>query len=275
MISILLHLTLAWGYSIKVAKVAKDQHAHSLPPPTTLIGAVVKQLAKRDGAGEVAVVGGLLSSSAQKYADLFRAASSYLDPSSILESKTGIGKYWEDPLRYQVLQFQKKKRRGDPKYRFNIVPAGKVYCPGSRLVAGYLVDKSIAEKMLGPEWRRKILDACYGVTCLGAKEGRVSVEDVELNEAKQLGSGEFITRFYHPVHLIQEVLDITDKIYGMGGTYVERFWTKSYIWGEEPSTEEYLIPGTRDPVLSCRMRVIPSTGVRVYGVGDDGLAVPA
>jgi len=273
MISLRIELVFAWGYSIKAKKVAKAQYAHSLPPPTTLIGAISKGLAKASGRGEILLTDGKLMSPAATYATIFKYASAFLQPE--LDSKRGIGKYWEDPLRYQILQFQKSGRRADPTYRFGLLPTGKVYCPSAKMVVGYLVDEASAEHLLGADWDKRLTSAAYSITHIGAKESITTVEDVELTEADIIKDREFETRFYIPAKAVEDILDVETGPYGLGGTYVESFWNVGYEWGVEQNDIEYIVPGLRDPIISCRMRVKPVKGVLSYMVGEDGVAVSA
>jgi len=271
--SLRINLELAWGYSVKAKKVAKAQYAHPLPPPTTLIGALSKGLARASGKGEIMMSGGKLASQTAAYADMFKYASAFLLPET--ENLTGFGKYWEDPLRYQILHFQKPHRRGDPTYRFGLIPAGKVYCPSAKMVVGYLVDEAVARNVLGEEWENKLIYAGYSVTCIGAKESITAVEKVELSEATIITDGEFETRFYIPARAVADIVDVKAGPYGLGGTYVESFWDIGYEWGVERKDVEFIVPGIRDPVISCRMKVKPAKGSLSYMVGEDGIAIPA
>jgi CRISPR-associated protein Cas5a/b/c len=271
MMSLRVELVFAWGYSVKSKKVSKAQHAHVLPPPTTLIGALSKGLAKTLGRGEIIESQGKLASPAKDYASMFEAASAYVE--FVKDDATGFGKYWEDPLRYQILQFQKPHRRADPTYRFGLVPAGKVYCPSAKMVLGYLVNEVIAGKILGAEWYRQLINAAYSITHIGSKESITAVEKVELKGTEPIKSGELETRFYLPAFAVAEVIDVEQGPYGLGGTYIESFWKIGYEWGVEQQSIDYIVPGSRDPVISCKMKVKPAPNVESYMVGEDGLTV--
>ncbi|MEM4494593.1 MAG: type I-A CRISPR-associated protein Cas5a [Candidatus Caldarchaeum sp.] len=271
MMSLTLELTVVWGYSIKAKKVAKSQHAHPLPPPSTLIGAIAKGLAQQDNSGETILTNSKIASRAQHYTHIFRAASTYLDtrPNGL----PYMGKYWEDPIRYQILQFQREERRHLPNFRFNIVPAGKVYSPSSRLVVGYLIDEAAAKKTLGEQWENRLCAAAYMLTHLGSKESIVAVEEVELREASKHNGQNFETRFYQKAGLVRDARVVDRGPYGLGGIYVETFWENDYNWGAEPASVEYIVPGSRDPVTSCKMTVTPNPRSYVYMVGEDGIVI--
>jgi len=279
MFGVLMRLRFAWGFSIKVPKEAKAQSAYSIPPPTTLIGAVCRYLAVSQGLGEAVIYEEkrkkVMASAVSRYAPMFRAASAFYE--HFFGRPRSLGKYWEDPLRFQVLQFQKKPRRGLPDYRFNLVPAGKVFFPGGIVVAGLLGSEEEAEKVLGDRWPELLRDACYAVTCLGSKEGIVEVEEVEIIRPVSTIRGEFETRFYQRRDLIKDVIEVVPSpaSFGLSGTYIERFWEIGYEWGEHQEQVEYVVPGTRDPVTSCAMKVRPVDHALVCVVGDDGIAVPS
>lgn len=279
MFGVLMRVRLAWGFSVKVPKEAKAQSAYSVPPPTTLIGAVCRHLASSSGLGETVVQERrkkwVLASAASRYSSVFKAAAAFYVYAKDYGAQ--LGKYWEDPLRFQIHQFQKPNRRGLPQYRFNLIPAGKVFFPGGEMVVGLLGEEEEAARTIGDRWAVKLRDACYAVTCIGSKEGIVEVEEVEVMESLSPIRGDFETRFYQRMDLIREVLgvDYESAPYGLAGTYVERFWETGYEWGVQQRPVEYVVPGRRDPVISCRMRVRPVNGALVYMVGDDGIAVPA
>ncbi|GBC71631.1 hypothetical protein HRbin02_01416 [Candidatus Calditenuaceae archaeon HR02] len=279
MFGVLMRVRFAWGFSVKAPKEAKAQSAYSVPPPTTLIGAVSKHLSSSSGLGETVVYQvskkEVIASAASRFSSVFRAASAFYDNER--SGRFPLGKYWEDQIRYQVLQFQKPTRRGLPQFRFNLIPAGKVYFPGGEMVVGLLGSEEEVRKTIGDQWAVKLRDACYAVTSIGSKEGIVEVEEVEVMESLSPISGEFETRFYQRMDLIEEVLEIDygSAPYGLAGAYVERFWEMGYGWGVQQRPVEYIVPGRRDPVTSCRIRVRPTRNAAVYLVGKDGIAVPA
>jgi len=272
MLGIRVNFTFSWGFSVKVPKEAKAQSAYSIPPPTTLIGAVCKNLAHVKNVGETIMENKKLASAASKYSKMFRAAAAFYDTNEKM-----LGKYWEDPIRYQIAQFQRKERRGLPDYRFNIIPSGKIYFPNGRIVAGFLISEEVAEELLGESWETDLEQACYTITCLGSKESIVAVDDVIMMKDLQPFKSEFTTRFYQRATFLdkEEVVAVPSGFYSFSGIYVERFWDINYDWGVQPKQVEYVVPGLRDPVVSCVMRARPARDAVVYNVGEDGIAVPA
>ncbi|MDW8042937.1 MAG: type I-A CRISPR-associated protein Cas5a [Nitrososphaerota archaeon] len=273
--SLTIDLRLCWGFSVKTPLVSKVQHAYSSPPPpTTIIGAISKPLCVMGKTGELITVSqmgkAVIGSSAELYKDIFASASAFFVEEEGGEKR--VGKYWEDIVRYQILQFQRPSRRGDPLYRFNVVPTGKIYMPSGLLTLGLLVKEELAEEKLGKDWEHKLLVAANSITALGSKEGIVSVEQADLRKAVMIGR-EYRTRFYHPKRLVEDVLEYGGGPYALSGVYTESFWALDYRWVGEPETEEYIIPGSRDPVSSCWMRIKLAERHDAYRVGDDGLAV--
>ncbi|MDW8074054.1 MAG: type I-A CRISPR-associated protein Cas5a [Nitrososphaerota archaeon] len=275
MMSLTIDVRLCWGFSVKTPFVSKAQHAYSSPPPpTTVIGAISKPLSVMNKAGELTTVTlekkVRIASSAELYKNIFASASAFFVEQE--DGKQQIGKYWEDIVRYQTLQFQKPERRGEPKFRFNVVPAGKIYMPSGLVTLGLLVKEDVAEEKLGKDWEHKLLVAASMITSLGSKEGIVVVENVDLRKTEAAGR-EFRTRYYHPKRLIGEVMALEGGPYALTGIYTELFWELDYHWGDEPKTEEYVIPGSREPVSSCWMKLRLVEGAEAYKVREDGLAV--
>ncbi len=272
MMALCIKARLCWGFSIKTPMVSKTQHAFSIPPPTTIIGAVTRRLAMMKGFGEVVHLTGesdVLASPTELFKKIFRSASAY-----IMESEDGprLGKYWEDIVRYQIFKFQKPNRRMDPALRYNIVPSGKVYMPSGLINFGLLVREDYAEEILGKDWETIIIEAAYSVTNIGSKESIVSIEDVSLEKTVKIDR-EYKTRYYHPKRLVTDVLSVDPAPYALEGTYIERFWKIDYLWGVEPDGEEYIVPGSRDPIISCLMKIRLVSDAEAYKIGDDGLAV--
>lgn len=275
MMSLTVDVRLCWGFSVKTPMVSKAQHAYSSPPPpTTIIGAISKPLCVMNEAGELITVPlgkkVRMASSAELYKNIFASASAFFVEEE--DGKKQIGKYWEDKVRYQILQFQKPQRRGEPQYRFNVVPAGKIYMPSGLLTLGLLVREDVAEEKLGKDWEHRLLMAANSITSLGSKEGIVVVENADLGKAEPAGR-EFRTRYYHPKRLVGEVIELDGGPYALTGVYTELFWELDYYWGGEPKAEEYVVPGSRDPVSSCWMKLRLVEGAEAYKVRDDGLAV--
>ncbi|MEN3047868.1 MAG: type I-A CRISPR-associated protein Cas5a [Candidatus Caldarchaeales archaeon] len=273
--SLTIDVRLCWGFSVKTPLVSKAQHAYSSPPPpTTIIGAVSKPLCVMGRKGEIIAVPrkgeSTLGSSAELYKDIFASASAFFTVEE--DGERHIGKYWEDIVRYQTLQFQKPVRRSLPRYRFNVVPAGKVYMPSGLMRLGLLVREESAEEMLGKDWEHSLLVAANSITAIGSKESIVSVEGADLRKAAVAGR-EFKTHYYHPKRLVEEVLEYGGGPYDLSGVYTESFWAVDYLWAGEPESEMYVVPGSRDPVSSCWMRIRLTNGSEAYKVGEDGLAV--
>lgn len=245
-----------WGYSIKVPSIGKSQPSLILPPPSTLIGAIVQPIAKHRKIGETITKDGKVFGTLNLYQALFRGASCRL---------VGKGTYWEDINRYIIALFQNKSRRFDPNYRFNAIPTGKVYLSGQKIKAIFVLDEKAAFDVLGETWHEEILTAGYEITRIGNKESIVSVEQVKLDNASEI-SGKVTTSLYFPIgsaHVIDG-----------GEFFFADFWTSDYQLGEEPSIERYVVPASRAPIVESSTLKVDVKGA-AYSNGEDTIIVAA
>ena len=234
-------LRLHWGFSI-VNPTTKAKFAFYLPPPTTLVGAL--SYYKFRGKDSVSI-GKSFGSPAYKL-DGVRATAKLLS----------YGTYIEDIVRNVVNLFQGKKtdkgipRRLNPKYRFNVIPTGKVYSPNGMLVAVYITSTLTKEELEKMSW---------GITRIGCKECLVSVEDVEIGEAQKV-SGVVETSYYFPA---------TVKIVeGEEFVTCTTFWDKEvYVWGKKVNPITYALPLLITyPLTSVEVKV---EATESYKVGDE------
>ncbi len=96
------------------------------------------------------------------------------------------GAYTEDIIRNVISYFQRKERRENPRYIYGVIPTGKVYMPNGMLVVVYVTDSMSKEELEKLSW---------SITRIGGKECLVSVENVEIGEAKKV-SGRVKTSYY-------------------------------------------------------------------------------
>jgi len=266
---LLIQARLAWGFSIKRPFVSKGQPSYTTFPPTTLIGAISYPLAKIKGSGELIIKRGKIYSVAEEFKDIFKAASAIITQEK-RDAPSGV--YWEDINRYQILQFQKDVRRGDPMFRFGTVPSGKVMGPGSMVRIIYLVDEEEARNVLGSSWDQILIEAGYSITRIGSRESIVSVEKVDLGEPVMMVN-ELCTRYPHPKDIIQTGFtpkECPDKEYN--GWYEEVFWDNTYEWRDILTYRTFIVPGTRNPVFNGWIRIRLKDGVKGYLIEEDGIA---
>lgn len=230
-------LKLHWGFSIVLPSASKSKPAVFLPPPTTLIGAL--SYGKYRGL-DTMTISNRLGSPAYNLPKV-RATARFSDD-------VAGGAYVEDIVRNVIMYFQRptKERRLNPKYMHGIVPTGKVYVPNSDIMVVYITDSMTKEELEKLSW---------SITRLGCKECLVSVEDVEVGEAKRV-SGRMRTKYYFP--------DIV-RVLGGNFDYVD-FWDEDgFIWGKEGKRTRYVLPITRYPLRSVEVTVEAKEAYEVGG----------
>jgi len=222
---------LHWGYSVSYPTASKEKRATLIPPPTTLIGALsYGKFRGLDASGD------LKASPAISFVDKVRVASARLE---------GQATYIEDIVRNVVSYFQRGKRKTEKRYTYNAIPTGKIYSPGSLLKLVYVT--SFPED----ELRR----LSWSITRLGAKEGLVSVEDVEVGRAEEV-KGWVTTGYYFKASIPHRMGD---------AVYVD-FWEGGMVWGEEAKLVRYVIPMKQVPFRSSELEV---EAQEAYRVGDE------
>ena len=224
-----------WGFSVVKPTAAKAKSAFYLPPPTTLIGALSYYKFRGIDTDNVGKLGG---SPAYRLKGV-KATAKLLS----------YGTYIEDVVRNIVSYFQRPERRLDPNYKFNVVPTGKVYSPGGIMVVVYVTDSLSAKALEKMSW---------GIIRIGCKECLVSVEDVEIGEAKRV-SGAVNTSYYFP--------DTVKIIEGDEFAEYVMFWDENaYLWGKEGRPIRYVLPLRTYPLSSKEVKV---EAKEAYQVGDE------
>ena len=234
-------LRLHWGFSISYPQASKAKPSYYLPPPTTLIGALSygkfrgidnKTYNNRTGSPALEL--------------RVRAAAAY--------DKSFVGGYVEDIIRNVIMYFQRKSSEGEEKksrrmlekLRYGVVPTGKVYAPNQIIKVVYVadMDKSELERL------------SWSIVRLGCKECLVSVEDVEIGEAKRV-KGRLKTSYYFPatVNVIEK-----EKV-----TYVEFWDTDGFVWGKMGKPVTYAIPVVGYPLRSYEVTVEANEAYEVGG----------
>lgn len=153
------------------------------------------------------------------------------------------------------------KRRFLPKYRTSAILVGKTYIAGE-FVAAYLLNEEMVSKALS-EGLNKLSLAAWNITRLGSKESIVSINNVELLEAKKLEKDTVTTLFYFPKSLLSESESI------QGNYYIETFWEGG--WGREYFRRpvDYVIPGEKMPIESSPITVRLSNRAIAYQVKEE------
>ncbi len=228
-------LRLHWGFSVVKPGSAKAKQSFYLPPPTTLIGA----LSYGEFRGiDTAKFGQLQGSPAYEYYANVKATAKLVSEAT----------YSEDIIKNVISYFQRKKRWTDPKYIYGVIPTGKVYMPNGEIVAIYVTNSLTKEKLEKLSW---------SITRIGCKECLVSVESVEIGEAKKV-SGKVKTCYYFPSNV---------KIVGSKGfTEYANFWDQNgYLWSKEGSLVKYVLPLRLYPLASREVEVEANEAYEVDG----------
>lgn len=278
MIGLRIEVIFHWGFWTRTPNTSRYQPSLSIPPPTTLLGALVNPIISLNLSkinGEVILNDRKPSSPVIEFIDMIAASSFYYYNSQ-------YAFIYDDINKYITLHFQTKTkdkpeekdaggRRYLLKYRSGALKVGKVVAPSSKGVVCYLIDEDKAEKLLGNDWKKSIQIAAYNINRIGSKESIVSVESVKMIEdIKSISTPSKVrTKCYIPLKYV-DVTQLKDQY------YVERFWSGGWSRGADASREheDYIIPGTRMPISSKPIEV-SLTDCRAYKIEQDEVLVVA
>lgn len=244
-----------WGYWVRIPSTSKIQPSFSLPPPTTLIGAlsfplIRKGLIKYEGQ---AIGESIPFSDSEKEVSIKSSSTLLIQAVKACSAHlTGKAMYWEDLNKYNTLLFQQFTRSTDEekkaggrrylkKYLTGALPTGKVFYPDGGLVIAYLLDETFMNALLGAFWKSSVEEACWSITRVGSKESLFSVRKVDVIDLKET-EGMIKTQFYFPSH-IGEVEDNQHF-------YRENFWQGGWGQRDYPKFVEYIVPGHKAPIKS-------------------------
>jgi CRISPR-associated protein Cas5 subtype I-A len=262
LIGLRVEVTFHWGFWVRAPFTSKYQESLPIPPPTTLIGALVEPLLTLgyiEGVkGELIVkeeVGDRkkknLMSPIALFKDIIPSTSLYF------KSKNVKGLRYEDINKYVTLHYhgihreEPGKRRYAMEYRTGALHVGKVSFPSGEGTICYLINEGNAKKLMGMKWRDKVKSAAYNITRVGSKESIVNVERVDIIEnVREIKiPSEIETKCYIPLKLIDQ-RSLEGAYY-----YIERFWIYGWSREEEATYEDFVIPGVRLPIYSDCIKV--------------------
>jgi CRISPR-associated protein Cas5a/b/c len=226
-------LKLHWGFSVSVPSASKAKASFLLPPPTTLKGAL--SFAKYKGIDSLN--GG---SPAKEFEEVFAFARF---------SDDTVASYSEDVVRNVVLLFQREDRRVDKKFWFNIIPTGKVLSPSGKLMAVFVTNKINKDELGKMAW---------SIIRIGSKESLVSVEEVEVGEAKEVKGKTVNTKYYFPASAKVVPRDQSFLIYA-------NFWEGGYDFGKKAKPVRYALPLQKFPIKSIEVKVEAEKAFEVGG----------
>ncbi|QIW22819.1 type I-A CRISPR-associated protein Cas5 [Sulfolobus sp. S-194] len=229
-------LKLHWGFYVSYPEASKAKPSFYLPPPTTLIGAL--SYGKYRGIDTKAFKGKAGSPALELKV---KAAASFSDEF--------VGGYTEDIIRSVIMYFQRRERRGDPKFRYGVVPTGKIYAPNQIVKVVYVAEME----------KEELERLSWSITRLGCKECLVSVEDVEIGEAKMV-KGKVRTSYYFPA-----TVNVPDK--EKKNIMLVSFWDENgFIWGGSANVMTYVIPVIDYPL---KIREVEVEAKEAYEVGGE------
>jgi CRISPR-associated protein Cas5 subtype I-A len=276
MIGLRVRLVFHWGFWVRTPYTSRYQSSLSIPPPTTLIGALVNPLislgyVRLNGIdGEVVMLEDKQASPIAEFKDMIPTASFYYD-NAFAFSYSDINRYIG--LHFQTTTKDKERekaaggRRYLPEYRFMALKVGKVTAPSSNGVACYLIDEEEVERLLGKDWKHAIQIAAHSINRIGSKESIVSVDSVNMIEdVKVRNPSERInTKCYIP-------LRCTDEGSVEGTYYIESFWRGGWSMDEKTEYEDYIIPGSRSPISTKPIKITLKEG-KAFELDEEAVLV--
>lgn len=192
---------LHWGLSLNYFSGTKSRPALRVIPPTTIVGAIARPLARLRGAPENADGG---DSGAEPFKGMFVGVY-YSVLRGALVPYAELSKVWF----YKVRENRAKPDAAAlPKLYAKVPTSIRLY---------YVIDAVQASKTLGEGWVRALEGAAWSITRLGAKESIVSVTAVTASPVKEVrAEGAIVTSATVPLHnadfvdgehIVAEVID--------------------------------------------------------------------
>ncbi|MBS7629277.1 type I-A CRISPR-associated protein Cas5, partial [Candidatus Bathyarchaeota archaeon] len=167
MLGLRVTVSLHWGFWSRAPSTSKMQPPLSIFPPTTLVGALAADLARRKTLkyGD-SIVGGEFW---HKNGQLFSLAS-LLDEAVVASAyfKDGsMGFPYQDINKYVTLHYHQTvldegvPRRYRPEFRMGAVPVGKVIATRGIVSICYLLDEQKCMDLLDDNWKENITFAAF------------------------------------------------------------------------------------------------------------------
>lgn len=260
------HVKYHWGYSLKFPGVSKSQPTLIVPPPTTLLGALTCSLSRIKKWPETSISGKKILSGTTRAAEFIRCAA--FGGQMFRETNGAAGITFTDPIRGIILLFQRKERRRIERYRFGLIPMGKVYAPNFSAKIIYIIDSAKANKILGVDWQKEILPSAWGICAIGNWQSITTVMKVSLKKANLSSEKEVNTDIYFPEKAVSKV---------SGNYFTTTFWKVGAGWeyGKmidlSKETTSFIVPGNKVPYVGGEVKVTLSpTGIALTD-GDSTL----
>ncbi len=267
-----------WGYWIRIPNTSKLQPSLSIPPPTTLIGALALPLIRGSKLkGGAFNIGELVLECNEAGTTDYRSGAVVLRKAvkacSIALYSSAM--YWEDVNKYNTLLFQtltkdtpEEKmvggRRYLPRYLTGTIITGKVFYPSGKAVALYLLDEKALNEIIPTEAERVLEEAAWSITRIGSKESIFCVDKVTIHRDLEKVEGDTVTRFYFPstAGQVQE-----NQLF-----YRTNFWEGGLGRLDPMLPVEYIVPGLRVPIRTYAVDVKVCGSAYKFG-GEEVLLV--
>ena len=192
-----------WGFSVRIVTESAGAQQYLLPPPSTLTGALSYGLSISKALSECITKKGKkvkLFSRVVKLADAIKWATfAFSDEASIDGHAAAIG--YSDFIRSFRLIYQRGARHSweQQDMWYGVSAHGKVYACGTGFKTVYIVDE---QKLKELGFRDEdLLIAAFSIVRIGAREGLVSILDVNLSNRIEIVRSFFIRghqQFLHP-----------------------------------------------------------------------------
>jgi len=195
---------LSWGWSVRYPGLSAGGPSLPLPPPSTLVGALSRGIAKIVKQGEITEIKigrkSLHASTTYVYARQLLAAGVRLaETSSIVGSAPNVV---AAPTRVmqRILQhpYMRPENRKNMDMAFGVEAFGLVMAP-SALMEILLVFK---DQILDLVDRKTLLAGALSISYVGAKESLVTVLDAKVGNVSEMTGGE--TMYYAPLEAVKE-----------------------------------------------------------------------
>ena len=229
-------LVFAWGFWARPYFLSGRQPSMSVPPPTTLVGALARGVAavlRAKGAAvpEYAREGG------RYFVPVARDLAKCVDAVYFRLARGAVYVNVDKTRVFQAPYIREENVEEDPAQWFAVRDAGKAYAPGAEAEAAFLIDADCADRIC-----ENLEAAAHAITRIGPVEGVVTVRRAAV----------------HPVEECVEVelgdVDQPCPYFPAPGMQLRDPWTKAEFldwrdpraWTDErpaASTVEYAVPG--------------------------------
>ena len=182
---------LSWGMRIRPPATSAGGPSLPLPPPSTVIGALARGIASIKGWGEMEGEGEARSTAYRLAKHVLAAGAGILE---------GFVALYSDTMRYLSIPYMRRENRRQPSLWFGAQAFGVAMAANSRLCLAASFSDSLIDEGIG---LRDLEAAAWGLTCLGSKEGIVSVEEAGAGVIEASRGG--VTGYYLPAEALEYV----------------------------------------------------------------------